>query len=290
MKKRLFGIMVLGTVALLAACGNQTKEKKVEEATDPKDKVVIGSVGGDAEIWKFIAESELAKEAGLAIEVKVIDGGPLLNTATVEEQVDVNAFQSLGYLVSFNNDSQEKLVPIATTYIEPMGIYSDKFKAIDDVEDGAIVAVADNPANTARGLRLLEASGLIKLADDFDNGTGTPSDVTENPKNLAFKLIDDTTGPRILQDVGLALISNTVAFEGGLNVLDDAIFKEEVDENTKSSINVLATREDRQEDKELQKLATLFHSEEVKTYIKENFGGTKIDVQEEITPLWEAVQ
>lgn len=290
MKKRLFGIMVLGTVALLAACGNQTKEKKVEEATDPKDKVVIGSVGGDAEIWKFIAESELAKEAGLAIEVKVIDGGPLLNTATVEEQVDVNAFQSLGYLVSFNNDSQEKLVPIATTYIEPMGIYSDKFKAIDDVEDGAIVAVADNPANTARGLRLLEASGLIKFADDFDNGTGTPSDVTENPKNLAFKLIDDTTGPRILQDVGLALISNTVAFEGGLNVLDDAIFKEEVDENTKSSINVLATREDRQEDKELQKLATLFHSEEVKTYIKENFGGTKIDVQEEITPLWEAVQ
>lgn len=290
MKKRLFGIIVLGTVALLAACGNQTKENKAEQVTDQKDKVVIGSVGGDAEIWKFIAESELAKEAGLSIEVKVIDGGPLLNTATVEEQVDVNAFQSLGYLVSFNNDSQEKLVPIATTYIEPMGIYSDIFKTIDDVEDGAIVAVADNPANTARGLRLLEASGLIKLADDFDNGTGTPSDVTENPKKLEFKLIDDTTGPRILQDVGLALISNTVAFEGGLNVLDDAIFKEEVDENTKSSINVLATREDRQGDKELQKLAALFHSEEVKTYIKENFGGTKIDVQEEMKPLWEAVQ
>lgn len=292
MKKRLFGIMVLATVAVLAACGSQTKEDKADAtSTDKKAKVVIGSVGGDAEIWKFIAESDLAKEAGLDIEVKVIDGGPLLNTATVEKQVDVNAFQSLGYLVSFNKDSKDqKLVPIATTYIEPMGIYSDKFKSIDEVKEGSIVAVADNPANTARGLRLLEASGLIKLADDFDNGTGTPSDVVENPKKLEFKLIDDTTGPRILQDVGLALISNTVAFEGGLNVLKDAIFKEEVDENTKSSINVLVTREDRQDDKDLQKLAALFHSDEVKEYIKENFGGTKIDVQEEIKPLWEAVQ
>ncbi|MBP1040698.1 metal ABC transporter substrate-binding protein [Vagococcus sp. BWB3-3] len=292
MKKRLFGIIVLGAVVLLAACGKQTKEDTAEgAAAEKKSNIVIGSVGGDAEIWKFIAASDLAEEAGLEIEVKVIDGGPLLNTATVEKQVDVNAFQSLGYLVSFNHDSpDEKLVPIATTYIEPMGIYSDKFKSIDEIEDGAIVAVADNPANTARGLRLLEASGLIKLAEDFDNGTGTPSDVIENPKNLEFKLIDDTTGPRILQDVGLALISNTVAFEGGLNVLEDAIFKEEVDDNTKSSINVLVTREDRQDDQELQKLAALFHSEEVKDYIKENFGGTKIDVQEDIRPLWEAVQ
>lgn len=289
MKKRLFGIIVLATV-FLAACSSQKATENTPVST-ADNKVVIGSVGGDAEIWQFIAESDLAKEAGLAIEVKVIDGGPLLNTATVEKQVDVNAFQSLGYLTSFNRDSkEEKLVPIATTYIEPMGIYSDKFDTLDEISEGAVVAVADNPANTARGLRLLESAGLVKLSPDFDNGTGTPSDVVENPKKLDFKLIDDTTGPRILQDVGLALISNTVAFEGGLNVLEDAIFKEEVDENTKPSINVLVTRSDRQDDPNLQKLGALFHSQEVKDYIKENFGGTKIDVQEEIKPLWEAVQ
>lgn len=291
MKKRLFGILVLIAAVSLTACGTQGKEEKVTDSSSKKNKIVIGSVGSDAEIWSFIAKSSLAKEAGLEIEVKVIDGGPLLNTATVEEQVDVNAFQSLGYLVSFNKESKtEPLVPIATTYMEPMGIYSDKFKSIADVKDKSIVAIADNPANTARALRLLEASGLIKLAANFDNGTGTPSDVVDNPKNLEFKLIDDTTGPRILQDVGLALIGNTVAFDGGLNVLDDAIFKEEVDENTKTSINVLATRADRQDDENLQKLAALFHSDEVKSYIKDNFGGTKIDVQEEIKPLWEAVQ
>lgn len=52
--------------------------------------------------------------------------------------------------------------------MEPMGIYSEKFQSVDDVKDGSLVALADNPANTARGLRLLEAAGLITLADDFD--------------------------------------------------------------------------------------------------------------------------
>lgn len=288
MKNTLKLVIILGAL-IVTGCTEQD-EKKQAAAEQKTTKVVIGSIGSDAEIWQFIADSDSAKKAGVAIEVKEIDGGPQLNNATVEKQVDVNAFQSLGYLASFNKDSAEDLVPIATTYMEPMGIFSDKYQSMDEIKTGALVALADNPANTARGLRLLEASGLVTVADDFDAGTGTPSDIVENPKNLVFKLIDDTTGPRILQDVDLALISNTVAFEGGLNVLKDAMFKEEIDKNTKPSINVLVTTEDRKDDPVLQKLGELYHTPEVKEYIKEHFGGTKVDVQENIQKLWESVQ
>lgn len=38
-----------------------------------------------------LAESEAAEKAGLTLEIKDIDGGPQLNTATVDEEVDVNA-------------------------------------------------------------------------------------------------------------------------------------------------------------------------------------------------------
>lgn len=287
--KNKFGIFVILGLIFLAGCGSQST-KATDEADAQTKKIVIASADSDAQIWQFIADSKAAKEAGLEIEVKAITGGPQLNNATVEGQADVNAFQSLGYLLSFNKDSKEELVPIATTYMEPMGIYSDKYKSIDEVKEGALVALADNPANTARGLRLLESAGLIKLSADFDGGTGTPSDIVENPKNLEFKLIDDTTGPRILQDVDLALISNTIAFEGGLNVLKDSIYKEEIDDNTKLSINVLVTKKERENDEELQKLNTLYHSQEVKDYIEEHFGGTKVDVQEDIKKLWEDVQ
>jgi D-methionine transport system substrate-binding protein len=287
MKKGMQGIL-LAAAFLLVGC-KQTENSQAQDQENVT-KVVIGSTGSDAEIWQFIADSDLAEKAGLNIEVKEIDGGPQLNNATVEKQVDVNAFQSLGYLVSFNKDSDNSLVPIVTTYMEPMGIYSDKYQSVKEIKDGALVALADNPANTARGLRLLEAAGLIKLADDFDAGTGSTSDIVENPKKLDFKLIDDTTGPRILKDVDLALISNTVAFEGGLNVLKDAIFKEEIDKNTKPSINVLATTKARKDDPVLQKLGELYHTKEVKDYIQKEFGGTKVEVKEDIETLWRDVQ
>lgn len=281
MKKN--NILLLILLFFIIGCG------KSETAKD-NNKIIIGSADSDAEIWQFIADSDAAKDAGLDIEIKEVTGGPQLNNATVEGQVDVNAFQSLGYLQSFDEDSDGDLVPIATTYMEPMGIYSDKYTSTDEVEENAVVAIADNPANTARGLKLLQTAGLIKLSDDFNGGTGTVTDVVENPKNLEFKLIDDTTGPRILQDVDLALISNTIAYEGGLNVLQDSIFKEKVDDSTKLSINVLAVKEENKDNTNLKKLAELYHSDEVKEYIQENFGGTKVDVNEDASKLWEEIQ
>lgn len=223
MKKKWVVFLSLVIVVTLGACSSENNQGTTEESDD--QVVHIGSESADAQIWSFIANSDAAEDAGIQIEVEDIDGGAAKNNATADEDIDANAFQSMGYLESFNEDSAEKLVPIATTYVEPMGIYSDEYESIDEVNDHDVVALADNPANTARGLRVLEAAGLIELSEDFDDGVGTPDDVSENPKNLEFELIDDVTGPRVLQDVDIALISNTVALEGGLNVLNDAIYE-----------------------------------------------------------------
>lgn len=276
--KRFIGLITsLGVVFLLTACHSSENEKAI----------VVGSQGSDAQVWAFIAKSEAAKKAGIKIEVQEIDGGPQLNTATAQGEVDVNAFQSISYLNSYNQDGGDTLAPIAATYMEPLGIYSSIYKTIDEVKEKSVVALADNPANTARGLKLLEAAGLIKLKEDFDNGTGTPSDIQENPKKLEFKLIDDTTGPRVLPDVDLVLISNTVALEGGLNVLKDAIYYEKINEDTKESINVLATKKSRSDEEELLALGELYHSKEVQEYIKETFDGTKVEVKESIEKIIE---
>lgn len=279
--KKLWGGLAIGlTLTLLVAgCGSKT--------SSDGQKIVIGSMGSDAQIWKHIAQSQAAKDANLNIEVKEINGGVVMNNATKEGEVDVNAFQSWGYLVSYNKDSNANLVAVSTTYLEPMGIYSQKIKNINDVPDGALVAVADNPANTARGLKVLQASGLIKLKDGFNEGTGSVSDIAENPKNLKFKLIDDTTGPRVIQDVDLVLISNTVAMEGGLNVLKDSLFHEEVSVDTKSSINVLVTTSDKKDDPGIVKLGELYHNDDTQKYIEQEFGGTKVPVSKPISFLEE---
>lgn len=285
MKKKWVGIISIVTLLTLGACSNGEEQEAAEETTD--DQVIrVGSESADADIWRFVANSDAAEKAGLEIEVEDIDGGAMKNNATADGDIDANAFQSIGYLESYNEDSIEKLIPIATTYVEPMGVYSDKYEDIDEVEDNAVVALADNPANTARGLRVLESAGLIELNDDFDDGVGIPEDISKNPKNLEFNLIDDLTGPRVLQDVDMALISNTIALEGGLNVLNDAIYREEADESNRINLNIIAVREDRQDEEELQQLGELYHDPEVQEYIEEEFDGTKVEVDLPISNVW----
>lgn len=278
MRKNIGWSLVLVILLILGGCGQRTKASDGE-------KIIIGSLGSDAEIWQYIAKSDAAKKAGLNIEVQDINDGVALNIATADKKIDVNAFQSYSYLVSFNKDSKSKLVPIATTYLEPMGIYSSKIKKIKEVPNHAVVALADNPANAARGLKLLAAAGLITLKSDFDSGIGSTSDIVSNPKNLEFKLIDDKTGPRVLKDVDLATIGNTIALEGGLNVLKDAIYYEKVATGTRENINILATASSNKNNKKLKKLAKLYHSSEVKAYLKKHFAGTKVDVNQPISYL-----
>ena len=283
-------LIALSAAFVLGACGNNASSSASSQSSKASDSglktVKIASVGSDADIWRHIAESEQAKKAGLKIEVQEINGGVPLNESVVDGTVDANAFQSIGYLHGFNEANSNKLVPVGTTYIEPMGLYSKKVKSLNDLPNGAKVALPDNPYNTTRALRLLESAGLIKLPSDFKDGTGTPSDIVENKKNLEFLLIDDTTSVRVLDDTDLIAIGNTIALEGGLNVLKDSLFYEKADASTITSINVIAVKAENADKEEYKKLVDLYHDPEIQKYISEKFAGTKVEVKKPVSEVW----
>lgn len=280
-------LLALSTVVALAACSNQTTSNSTTSNSKSELKTVkVASVGSDAEIWRHIAETDQAKKAGLKIEVEELNGGVPLNQAVAEGSVDANAFQSIGYLQGFNESNSSKLTPIGTTYIEPMGLYSKKVKSLNDLPNGAKIAIPDNPYNTTRALRLLETAGLIKLSADFKEGTGTPSDIVENKKNFEFLLIDDTTSVRVLDDVDLIAIGNTIALEGGLNVLKDALFYEKADESTITSINVIVVKSGNESNDDYKKLVDLYHDADVQKFISDKFQGTKVEVKKPISEVW----
>ncbi|EEW92966.1 MetQ/NlpA family ABC transporter substrate-binding protein [Granulicatella elegans] len=280
-------LFALSAVVALAACSNQTTSNSTTSNSKPELKTVkVASVGSDADIWRHIAESDQAKKAGLKIEVEELNGGVPLNQAVAEGSVDANAFQSIGYLQGFNESNSSKLTPIGTTYIEPMGLYSKKVKSLNDLPNGAKIAIPDNPYNTTRALRLLETAGLIKLPADFKEGTGTPSDIVENKKNFEFLLIDDTTSIRVLDDVDLIAIGNTIALEGGLNVLKDALFYEKADESTITSINVIVVKSGNESNDDYKKLVDLYHDADVQKFISDKFQGTKVEVKKPISEVW----
>ena len=283
-------LIALSAAFVLGACGNNASSSasssNAQSSASELKTVKIASVGSDADIWRHIAESEQAKKAGLKIEVQEINGGVPLNESVADGTVDANAFQSIGYLQGFNEANSNKLVPVGTTYIEPMGLYSKKVKSLNDLPNGAKVALPDNPYNTTRALRLLESAGLIKLSSDFKDGIGTPSDIVENKKNLEFLLIDDTTSVRVLDDTDLIAIGNTIALEGGLNVLKDSLFYEKADASTITSINVIAVKAENADKEEYKKLVDLYHDPEIQKFISDKFAGTKVEVKKPVSEVW----
>lgn len=278
------------SVLLLAACGKQQSEPQAGKSGDSSQPqtVVIASTGSDADIWRYISTLPETKAAGVKLEVKNFTDYVAMNTAVANKEVDLNAFQSYAYLVAFNASNKDKIAPVATTYLEPMGIYSSKHKKVEEFQQGASIAIPNDAANEARALLLLQSAGLIKLKADFDPAKGTPSDIIDNSKKIDIKPIQMATAVRVKDEVDAIVLGNTLALEGGLNVLKDSIYYEPVDQSTKLNVNILATAESRKDDPILQKVGQLYHTEAVKKYVEQHFGGTKVDVNQPISYLTEA--
>ena len=287
--KKILGL-VLGLSVGIAGCSKQETPAPEAKATDTAavQTVTIASTGSDADVGRHIASLPETKEAGLKLDVKNFTDYVAMNTAVANKEIDVNAFQSYAYLVAFNESNKDKIVPLSTTYLEPMGIYSSKVKKLEEFKQGATIAIPNDGANESRALLLLQSAGLVKLKADFDNVKGTTADVSENAKQIVIKPIQMATAVRVKDEVDAIVLGNTLAMEGGLNVLKDAIYYEPIDQSTKMNVNILATSADRQNDPVLQKVGALYHTEAVKQFVQEKFAGTKVDVNKPISYLTES--
>ena len=287
--KKLFSVLLSASVLTLAACGKQ-EAPATEAKVDPSKEqtVVMASTGSDADIWRFIAALPETKQAGIKLEVKNFTDYVAMNSAVANKEVDINAFQSYAYLVAFNASNKDKIAAVSTTYLEPMGIYSSKVKKVEEFSNGATIAIPNDAANEARALLLLQSAGLLKLKADFNPATGTPNDITENAKKIVIKPIQMATAVRVKDEVDAIVLGNTLALEGGLNVLKDSVYYEPVDQSTKLNVNILATADSRKDDAILQKVGALYHTPAVAQYVQEHFGGTKVDVNKPISYLTES--
>lgn len=277
----------IALVVIIAAFFALRLTSSRQTAKSQTTTVTVGSIGPDVQVWQHIAKSSQAKKLGLKIKVKAFTDGPSLLRATSDGSINVSAFASWAYLEAYNKSKSNtgQQVALATTYLEPMGIYSSKYKKLSDLPKGATIALANNAANEARGLLLLQSAGLIKLKKNFDSASGNTNDIASNPKKFKFKLIDDTTGPRIIKSVDAVLIGNTIALAGNLNVLKDSLYHEKIDQSTKNNINVLATAKKNKNNAAYKKLGKLYHNKQIQKWIAKKYSGTKVEVNKPVSYL-----
>lgn len=286
-KKQRLIAATIALVVIIAAFFAFRLTSSRQTAKSQTTTITVGSIGPDVQVWQHIAKSSQAKKLGLKIKVKAFTDGPSLLRATSDGSINVSAFASWAYLEAYNKSKNNagQQVALATTYLEPMGIYSSKYKKLSKLPKGATIALANNAANEARGLLLLQSAGLIKLKKDFDSASGNTNDIISNPKKFKFKLIDDTTGPRIIKSVDAVLIGNTIALSGNLNVLKDSLYHEKIDQSTKNNINVLATAKKNKNNATYKKLGKLYHNKQIQKWIAKKYSGTKVEVNKPVSYL-----
>ncbi len=271
--KKLF---LLGSVVLslaLTGCGGAKKEdSKAEAPADGDNKIVIGvSPTPHGEIIEGL-KPEFEKE-GLDVEVVNFDDYIQPNLQLEAGDLDANYFQHKPYLDSFTEERNiDDLDVLGYVHIEPMAIYSEKYKSVDEIEDGAEIIIPNDPSNGARALILLEDAGLIKLKDKT-NLNSTEKDIAENPKNLKFTAMDAPSIAQVYKDAGAAVINSNFAIGQGLDPTKDSIFLEPTDS---PYANLVAIRKEDADKEKFKKFLKVLNSEEAKKFIEEKFKGAVI--------------
>ena len=233
------------------------------------EKLVIAATPvPHAEILELIKPT-LAKE-GVDLEIKVFTDYVQPNVQVAEKRLDANYFQTLPYLENFNKGKGTNLVTVVGVHVEPFGGYSKKIKKIEDLKDGATVAIPNEGSNSGRALLLLQKAGVIKLKD----GVGvkpSPLDVVDNPKKFQFIEIDAAQSPRALDDVAAAAINTNYATQAGLDPVKDPILRENPEG---PYVNVIAVRVADKDKPWVKDLVEAYRSPEVKAFIAEKFKGS----------------
>ena len=278
MNKKFLSLALALTLSLsLAACGAKKEEAPAEtpaetpaESTEPVVLNVAASATPHAAILEQVVD--VLAEQGIDLQIHEYGDYIVPNTAVEEGEEDANYFQHIPYLESFNEKEGTHLVSVGGIHIEPMGIYAGKSTSLEELPDGAEIAIPNDPTNEGRALLLLEAQGLIKLADST-NLEATPSDIVENPKNLTFKELEAAMIPNAVEEVDLSVINVNYALEAGFNPTEDALAIEDADS---PYVNIVAVKEGNENNPAVLALVKALQSDAVRDFINETYGGAVV--------------
>lgn len=222
------------------------------------------------------AAKDILAEQGIDLEVIEFTEYVQPNLVTESGEVDANYFQHKPYLDGFNVEQGTHLVSVGPVHYEPLGIYPGKSSDLENIADGATIAIPSDTTNEARALQLLATQGLITVRDDAGL-TATINDITENPHNIKFEEIEAAQLPRTVQDVDFAVINGNYALAAGFSVKNDALATEDASsEAAQTYANILAVKEGRENDPAIQALYAALTSDKVKDYINSTYDGAVV--------------
>ena len=263
--------LVLAASLALTGCGGDNGET---EADGENTVIKVGATPAPhAEVLEVIKD-DLAEE-GYTLEIVEYNDYILPNRGVTEGELDANYYQHISYLENYNEENGTDLVSAGEIHYEPFALYAGKTASLDELAEGAQIAVPNDGTNEGRALKLLEAEGLITL-DPEAGFLATKIDIVDNPKGIEIVEMEAAQLPRVLSTMDMAVINGNYAIDAGLS-LDDAIAVEANDsEAAKTYANVVVVANGNENSEKIQALVNALKSDKVKQFMEETYGGAVV--------------
>ncbi|MGM9925057.1 MAG: MetQ/NlpA family ABC transporter substrate-binding protein [Bacillus sp. (in: firmicutes)] len=277
MKKfSLFLVLALSLLLALTACGSDDKSGESKEETK---KLTVGASNvPHAEILK--QAEPILEEKGIELKIVTYNDYVMPNKALEEGELDANYFQHIPYLELQIKENGYDFVNAGGVHIEPIAVYSKKYKSLDELPKGATIIMSSSVADHGRVLSLLEANGLIKLKDGIDKTAATQKDIVENKKELKFKTdIEPALLPQVFNngEGDAVVINSNFAIDAGLNPIEDSIA---IEGSESPYVNIVAVKKGDENNENIKTLLDVLHSKEIQDFIKEEYKGAVVPVSE----------
>ncbi|MET3696222.1 D-methionine transport system substrate-binding protein [Bacillus oleivorans] len=265
--------LIMALLLVLAGCAQSQENKtSIDDQTDSEEiSLKVASLIPPMTDILEIAKTQL-KEDGINLEIVVLSDNIQPNNALAAKEVDANFFQHVPYMEEYNEANGTDLVPVQPIYHAIYGVYSKNYETMDELPEGATIAIANDPTNIGRSLAILDQAGVIKLKE----GVGihaTQADIMENPKNYKFEEVDLLMLARMYDDADAVIMTPAYAQPLGLTPKSDALLTEGLE--SEFAITLVA-RSDNADSEVIQKLAKSMTSTEVKKFLEEEYGENSI--------------
>ncbi|MFC4354062.1 MetQ/NlpA family ABC transporter substrate-binding protein [Chryseomicrobium palamuruense] len=257
----------------LAACGDDnssaTGDNNSSTAGEETKEIKVGATAGPYSDMLSKAIIPQLEEKGYEVELVEFSDYIQPNKALDNGDIDANLFQHTIYLENFEKENNMDLEALKIVPTAPMGFFSNEFTSVEEIADGATIALPNDPSNAARALLALQEQGLITINPDVEELKASEKDVQDNPKNLVFQPIEAAGLPRAVESADLAAVPGNFALAAGLNLMD-ALFLENMPDQYRNVVAVTAENKNSQLAKDL---IEIVESEAFEQVIDEEFEG-----------------
>ena len=238
---------------------------------DAKADIIVGVTPGPHADIMYVVK-QVAEQSNFKVQVRVYSDYSKLNMALAKGEIDLNSFQHQPYLEHSLTNQKLDIEPIGKSFFFPIGLYSAKYKTLEDIPPGATIYIPSDLQNTSRALLLLDKLKLLQLKNS-EKAKVLLNDIVKNPKELQIHTLDGENLPKLLSQADLIVMNANFAMEAGLSPSKNALALEDT---TSLYVNVFAIRTADKVNPKLKQFLALYQSAPVRQFIQEHYQGAML--------------